>query len=130
MKAIKLISLLLFMSLTLWCCEEDEESEDPDRQTVTISLQNSTGAQGCANSEEITFIVSYRDIQVDATINPGGAFGVINVLVEDGESIDVQVRTTDTNDVIASSSVEVNFSGSGVARVTYCQPFDLIFTNF
>ena len=120
------------------CDEDDDEEEEPERKTVLVTLQNNAGdfgSGGCFPSEDsVTFIVSYRDIQVDASIS-GGSSGFINVLVEDGESINVIVQRTNDNTLLANANVNVRtYSRPGpedaTRRVTYCEPFALQFENF
>ena len=138
MKSTKLIALLLFMSLTLWCCEEDEDKE-PERTTHTIQLSNALDAMDCIDvfvgpSEPITFIVSYRDIQVDVDVLRGQS-GIINVLVEDNETINIIVQNlngelrSNANVNFRTTSRPDNLSDS-VRVVEYCNPFSLQFANF
>lgn len=137
MKTFKYILIFLLIIPLFLACEEDEGGDnEPERTTVTVTLKNEGGALGCSSqAEQVTFIVSYRDIQVDATIN-SGTFGVINVLVEDGESINVVVQRTSDNTVLANSNVNVRtesrpFNDTAPGRkITYCDTFDLIFSDF
>jgi len=136
MKTIKYILLILLILPLLNSCDKNEiNSLFADRITVTVSLQNSSGATGCAATVEVTFIVSYRDIQVDVTVNPG-SIGIINVLVEDRESINVIVQRTSDNTVLSNANVNVRTESrpdnlEGITRkASYCRNSDLIFTNF
>jgi len=132
----------LLMSPFLFSCDDDkdkDEDEEPDRTTNLVTLQNNTGQAGSGfcfpNEPQVTFIVSYRDIQVDASINSGGAQGFINVLVEDGESINVRVQRTSDDTVIANANVNVRTTSRPLPedtprRIIYCEPFELEFEGF
>lgn len=126
------------MTPFLFSCddESDDEEEEIQRTTKLVTLNNNLGEPGCFGFADapVVFIVSYRDIQVDATINPG-ASGFINVLVEDAESINVVVQKVDT-EIIANANVIVRTTSrpealEGSARIiTFCENFSLNFENF
>jgi len=139
----KLIYILLVLVTTpfLFACDEDsDETEDEVQRTShTVTLYNSLGDTGCypvggISEFEVVFIVSYRDIQVDATINPG-AYGFINVLVEDTESINVIVQDL-SGTILANANVNVRttsrpeFLEDSPRRIRYCEAFQLNFENF
>jgi len=117
--------------------DSDDDEEEIQRTTHTVTLRNESGVIGCGMGPgfQVTFVVSYRDIQVDATINDG-TFGIINVLVEDGESINVQVYRTDDDTLFADSNVNVRttsrpeFLEDEFRSITYCEAFQLVFANF
>lgn len=142
LKTLKPIFFFLLMTpfLLSFSCDEDDsdDEEEVQRTSHTVSLRNESGAPGCGGFEsgfQITYVVSYRDIQVDATINDG-TFGVINVLVEDGESINVQVYRTDDDTLFADANVNVRTSSrpdvleDEFRAITFCEAFNLIFENF
>lgn len=131
-----LLSTLVFSFA--FFCDEDEPAEEMEIERVNAlaTFQNFSDASGCnAPTQAITFVVSYRDIQAFIDLGPGGT-GFLNLLVEDGESINVQVRNQETDQVVADANVAVRTSSrpadlEGEARVvTFCDTFDLIFSNF
>nr|WP_321234464.1 hypothetical protein [uncultured Psychroserpens sp.] len=140
MKTFKPILFFLLMTpfLFSFSCDDEDEEDEPDRKTVLVTLQNNAGdigSGGCIPIENsLTFIVSYRDIQVDAAIN-GGSQGFINVLVEDGESINVIVQRTDSGILRSNSNVNVRTDSrpgpeDAPRRIIYCEAFELQFENF
>lgn len=138
MRTLKHILFVLIMTPFLFSCDEENENEEEDVQRTThvVTLHNNLGEPGCFGFGDapVVFIVSYRDIQVEATINPG-ASGFINVLVEDAESINVIVQKLDT-EIIANANVNVRTTSrpeslDDLARIiTFCENFSLIFENF
>ena len=139
MKNFKYILLVFIISPFLFTCDEDDSKDEDEieRTTHTVTLRNESGVNGCGFGPgiQITYVVSYRDIQVDATINDG-TFGIINVLVEDGESINVKVYKTDDDTLFADANVNVrttsrpDFLEDEFRAVTFCEAFNLIFENF
>jgi len=140
MKPLKYIFIVLLM-LPLFsstCEEEDEaEEEEPQRTTVLLTLNNNSGLSGCniLNPQKVSFIVSYRDIQVDVVIEPEqGAF--LNALVEDGESINIRVLRFEDDMLLADANVSVRTTSrpanlEGEPRtISYCRAFNLAFSNF
>lgn len=134
-----IIVVLIVPFLMLLSCDEDnEEGEEVQRTTHLVRLDNNLGEPGCIpfglEEAPIVFIVSYRNIQVDATINPG-ASGFINVLVEDNESINVIVQDEDGT-LLADANVNVRTlsrpeSLEELPRIIrYCEAFQLDFENF
>jgi len=130
--------ILLFLCISLTSCEEDEgadEDEEPDRTNALVTFNNNRGASGCNPPYAVVFIVSYRDIQASVELTAPNT-GFLNVLVEDGESINVQVRRDDNNEIVADANINVRTDSrpaglEGEPRsVSYCQAFDLIFQNF
>ena len=131
-----MFALILFMPLFINCEDDEMEEDDVERTTVLVTLQNNAGgfgAGGCFPTEDsVTFIVSYRDISVDAAITGGGQ-GFINVLVEDGESINVIVQRTSDDIVLGNANVNVRTEsrpGDAERRIIYCEPFEIQFENF
>ncbi len=118
-------------------CEDDEdEEEEPNRETVLITFDNNSGVSGCGFVDvNVTFLVTYRDIQASLDL-PAPGTGFLNVLVEDGESINVQVVNTDNDTPLANANVNVRTTSrpdnlEGNPRiVTYCTAFNLSFSNF
>ena len=138
MKTFKYLFLVLLIMPFLISCDEDEkDDEDVQRTTHTVTLKNESGVPGCALGEgfEATFLVTYRDIQVSADINDG-SFGIINVLVEDGESINVRVFKTEDDTLFADANVDVRTTSrpeeleEEIRSITFCQAFQLNFQNF
>jgi len=141
MKLTKYLFVLLLILPLYSACETDgeEDEEEPDRTTNLVTLQNNSGEAGSGfcfpNEAQLTFIVSYRDIQVDATINSTGTQGFINVLVEDGESINVRVQRTSDDTTLANANVNVRTTSrpgpeDAPRRIIYCEPFALEFEGF
>ncbi len=142
MKSFKPFIILILMTTCLlsFSCDEDSDDDDDEVQRTThvVTLNNNLGEPGCIpfglGEVPIVFIVSYRDIQVDATINPG-ASGFINVLVEDAESINVVVQDLDGTP-LANANVNVRTTSrpeslEGLPRIIrYCEAFQLNFENF
>lgn len=131
-----LLCTLLFSFAFL--CEDDGEAqeEDIERTNALATFQHFGDAVGCQGTNQpITFIVSYRDVQAFIDLDVGGT-GFLTLLVEDGESVNVQVRIQNDDTVVADANVSVRTSSrpdglEGEARVvTYCDSFDLIFSNF
>ncbi len=125
--------------LAFTCDEDDDEDDEPERTINLVTLQNNSGPAGsgfCYPEEpQVIFIVSYRDIQVDASINSEGAQGFINVLVEDGESINVRVQRSSDDTTIANANINVRttsrpFPEDTPRRIIYCENFDLEFEGF
>ncbi len=138
MKTIKYIFIvLLFVPLLFSCDEVTEEDEEPEQTSHLITFQNFTDITGCGElgGDTVTFIISYRDIQVDIEIEAGNE-AYLNVLVEDGESINVKVQKTSDDLLLADANVSVRTESRPeemeelIRVVTYCQAFDLIFENF
>lgn len=131
-----LLSTLIFSFA--FFCDEDEAAEEMEieRTNALATFQNFSDASGCnAPTQDITFVVSYRDIQAFVDLGPGGV-GFLNLLVEDGESINVQVRNTETDNVVADANVSVRTTSRPAELedeprvITFCDTFDLIFSNF
>lgn len=138
MKTLKTIFVSLLILTLIYSCDEDEmEEEEIERTTHTVTLRNESGAPGCGFGAgfEATYLVTYRDIQVSADINDG-TFGIINVLVEDGESINVKVFRTDDDTLFADANVNVrttsrpDFLEEEFRTITFCEAFQLNFQNF
>lgn len=132
--------ILAFPFLMLVSCDEATETEEEEVQRTThlVTLDNNLGTPDCIpfglEENPVVFIVSYRDIQVDATINPS-ASGFINVLVEDNESINVIVQDEDGT-LLADANVNVRTTSrpeslDGLPRIIrYCEAFQIGFENF
>ena len=129
--------LLLFLCISLSGCEEEEgtEDEEPDRTNALITFNNNRGSSGCFPGYAVTFVVEYRDIQAFIDL-PAPNTGFLTVLVEDGESIRIQVRRQSDDEVVADANVNVRTSSrpeglEGEPRtVSFCQAFNLAFSNF
>jgi len=122
--------------LFLSCDEEDNEDDEPDRTTHLVTFDNNSGVSGCGFVDvDVTFLVTYRDIQASIDL-PAPGTGFLNVLVEDAESINIQVFNTNDDTPLANANVTVRTSSrpenlEGEPRtVTYCTAFNLIFSNF
>ncbi|MEO1030690.1 hypothetical protein [Winogradskyella sp.] len=136
MKTIKYIfTFCLCFTLFLGCEEEEDENEEPERKNVLATFNNDRGIGGCFPSYSVTFVVSYRDIQAFIDLPPQGT-GFLNLLVEDGESINVQVRQQSDDDVVADANVSVRTDSRPESLddlpriVSFCEAFDLSFQNF
>ncbi|WP_353776875.1 hypothetical protein [Winogradskyella sp. 3972H.M.0a.05] len=138
MKLLNYLFVFVFILPLFIDCEDDEMDDEPERTTVLVTLQNNAGgfgAGGCFPTEDsVTFIVSYRDISVDADITGGGQ-GFINVLVEDNESINVIVQRTSDDVVLGNANVNVRTESrpgpeDAARRIIYCEPFEIQFENF
>ena len=136
MKTLKyLFACCLCLTLFLGCDEEDEEMDEPDRRNVLATFNNDRGIGGCFPSYSVTFVVSYRDIQAFIDLPPQGT-GFLNLLVEDGETINVQVRQQSDDDVVADSNVSVRTDSRPESLedlpriVSFCEVFNLSFQNF
>lgn len=134
MKNLKYLVLLLIIVPFFQSCGKEET--EPERTTNLVKLENNTGVTGCfASGLTVTFLVSYRDIQVDVDIEQGRS-AIINVLVEDNESINVVVQNTSDDTVIANADVNVRTDSrpENLAiesrRISYCQAFNLGFHDF
>jgi len=139
MKLQKYILVVALIFSFAFSCDEDEEGmeDEPDRTNVLLSLNNNSGLSGCniLGPQKVVFIISYRDVQADVTIEPEqGAF--LNALVEDGEVINIQVRRFEDNMLQADANVTVRTTSrpaslEGEPRtISYCRAFDLAFSNF
>ena len=134
MKVLK-FTLLSFAILSLFqSCQKDET--EPKRSTHVVTLENNTSVTGCGgNGLEVTFLISYRDIQVDVDVEKARS-AIINVLVEDGESINVKVQRTSDDSPLADANVTVRTDSrpdhleNEHRRISYCSAFDLNFLNF
>ena len=139
MKILKYVfALFLVLSLSYSCDEEatDDEEEEPERTSHLVTYNNNRGSTGgCYPEYSVTFVVSYRDIQAFIDL-PAGGTGFLTVLVEDAESINVQVRKQSNDEVVADANVNVRTTSrpqslEGEARtVQFCGAFDLQFVNF
>ncbi|WP_299523274.1 hypothetical protein [Winogradskyella sp.] len=136
MKTITYIfAFFLCFTLFLGCDEEEDENEEPDRINVLATFNNDRGIGGCFPSYSVTFVVSYRDIQAFIDL-PAQGTGFLNLLVEDGESINVQVRRQTDDVVVADANVSVRTESRPESLadepriVSFCEVFDLSFQNF
>jgi len=139
MKTYKYIAFVLLLFPLLFSCdEESDKEEEPKRTTQLITLENSTGTPGlgCGPADggmTVTFLITYSDIQVSANIQDRN-FGFVNVLVEDGERIQVKVLKTSDDTLLADSSVSVRTdsrpSDLEGRTIEYCTAFALKFHNF
>ena len=130
MKSFKYLVIAFAMLPFLQSCEKEGDAA-PQRTTHVVTLQNNTGATGCgADGLTVTYLVSYRDIQVDVDIDEGRT-AIINVLVEDKESINIMVQRTSDDMTLANTDIVVRTSsrpdhlGSENRRIAYCLAFDL-----
>jgi len=132
----KSLKYLLFLAILpfLQSCEKEETT--PNRTTHVVTLENNTGVTGCgAAGLTVTYLVSYRDIQVDVDVDEGRS-AIINVLVEDKESINVMVQNTADGTTIANTNVTVRTTSrpdhlsSENRRISYCIAFDLDIFDF
>lgn len=136
MKPVKYIFYFLMIVPFLISCDEDsDENDDPERTSHLVTFNNNRGASGCNPPYAVTFVVSYRDIQAFIDL-PDEGTGFLTVLVEDGESINVQVRQQSDDEVVADANVNVRTTSrpdnlEGEPRtVSFCQAFSLAFSNF
>lgn len=138
MRRKELFFLIFVCTLSLYIsCDSEEEEEEgmPNRLTQLIALHNDTGADGgCPAEPSVTFVISYRDVQVDASISEDNT-GFVNVLVADGESINVQVRRTSDNNILSDADIDVRTTSrpgdqDAIRRIRYCESFNLEFENF
>ncbi|MDT0557760.1 hypothetical protein RM697_03830 [Ichthyenterobacterium sp. W332] len=136
MRTLKYVLLFLLIMPSFLACEEDEEGDnEPERLTVLATFNNDRGIGGCNPSYAVTFVVSYRDIQAFIDLPPQGT-GFLNLLVEDGESINVQVRKQTDDSVVADANVSVRTDSRPEALqespriVSFCEVFNLSFQNF
>lgn len=138
MKSLKYIFILLLIVPLLISCdeEEDDEEEEPDRTTHLVTFNNNRGSTGgCFPGYTVDFLVTYRDIQASLNL-PAGGTGFLNVLVEDSESINVQVIKISDDQIVADANVNVRTTSrpqnlEGEPRtVNFCDAFDLNFNNF
>jgi len=134
MKNLKLLFLFIITVICFQSCEKDETT--PERTTNLVKLENNTGITGCSTGGiTVTFLVSYRDIQVDVDIEQGRS-AFINVLVEDNESINIVVQNTSDDSTIANADINVRTDsrpdnlGIETRRISYCRAFDLGFHDF
>lgn len=130
------VLLFLCLSVTLSCEEEEDmEDQEPERTNALITFNNNRGITGCNPSYAVVFIVSYRDIQASIELSAPNT-GFLNVLVEDGESINVRVQRQDNDELVADADVNVRTDSrpsnlEGEPRtVDYCRAFSLNFNNF
>lgn len=132
------VLLFLCVLLTTSCDEVEEaiEDEEPERTNALVTFNNDRGTGGCFPSYAVTFVVSYRDIQAFIDL-PAQGTGFLNLLVEDGESVNVQVRRqTDEANVVADSNVNVRTTSrpedlqESARIVSFCEVFNLSFQNF
>ena len=131
-----LISTLLF-SFAFDCSDEEiNEALEDDRTNALVTFVHATDATGCNGVDvPITFVVSYGSVQAFVDLGVGGT-GFLNFNVVDGESVNIQVRRQDNDEVVADANVSVRTSSrpdslEGEPRtVTFCSTFDLIFSNF
>ena len=102
----------------------------PEGTNQTIAFENATGAVGCTASERVVFFVNYANVQFDVELDPGGVgFGIVQVL--DREQINVQVRRDSNNELLADRTITVREDPDNDSRrITYCNPFELILTDF
>ena len=128
-----LIALFLLTIVFTSCQKEDGETQ---RTTNLVTLYNNTGVTGCSAAKlSVNFIVSYRDIQVDVSVD-GQRSAIINVLVEDGESINVRVQNSSDDTLLADTDVVVRTESrtaeleSEFRSISYCTAFNLTFNNF
>ena len=137
MKKFIYIIAIFFLTFILISCEEEESSEEePDRTTHLVTFNNNRGpVGGCYPSYSVTFLVTDRDIQASLDLSAGNT-GFLNVLVEDGESINVQVIRQTDDLIVADANVNVRTTSrpqslEGTHRtVNFCHAFDLQFSNF
>ncbi len=135
MKTLKFIALSLIILSVFSTCDKEEES-GPERTTHVVTLENNTGITGCfAGGLDVTFLVRYRDIVVEVVVMRERS-AIINVLVEDNESINIIVqnasdgsRLADKNVVVRTESRPDHLEGEH-RRISYCQAFNLIVSNF
>ncbi|MBV1922561.1 MAG: hypothetical protein KUG68_00880 [Flavobacteriaceae bacterium] len=138
MKPVKYIFFLLLLTPFLFSCDEEDEDEDeePERTTHLVTFNNNRGSTGgCFPGYTVDFLVTYRDIQASLNL-PAGGTGFLNVLVEDNESINVQVIKISDDQIVADANVNVrttsrpdNLEGE-FRTVNFCDAFDLNFNNF
>ncbi len=139
MKLQNYIFALVIVFSYAFSCSEDEETtdEEPDRTTVLLTLNNNSGLSGCTilNPVDITFIISYRDVQANVDIlSEQGAF--LNINVEDGEIINVIVQRTSDDLLLADRNISVRTTSrpailEGEPRtISYCTAFELFISNF
>jgi len=136
MKNIKYILVVLLITPLFFACDEDEDKdEEPDRVNALATFNNDRGIGGCFPSYAVTFVVSYRDIQAFIDL-PAQGTGFLNLLVEDGESINVQVRRQSNDAVVADANVSVRTDSRPESLedlpriVSFCEEFSLSFQNF
>lgn len=136
MKTIKYIFLILLVFQFTFSCDETEaEDEEPERLTVLLTLNNNRGASGCNPPYDVTFVINYRDIQAIVDVGSENT-AFLNALVEDGESINVQVRRTSDDTVVADANVSVRTTSrpdnleDSFRTISFCKAFDLSFQNF
>jgi hypothetical protein len=132
------LALFIVLNLSYSCDEEatDDEEEEPERTTHLVTFNNNRGSTGgCFPSYTVTFLVTYRDIQASLDL-PAGGTGFLNVLVEDSESINIQVIKQSDDQIVADANVNVRTTSrpqslEGKARtVQFCDVFHLDFRNF
>lgn len=142
MKSTKIITLLLFISITLWACEKDDDKKDEeDRTTQSIALINRTGLGGCGFEEpggtySANFLLTFDggDRQVSADVSPEGNLSIVTVSVTDNETINVQVRRLADDVLVSDANVNIRTDsrpeGLGPREIKFCRAFDLQFENF
>ena len=112
-----------------------QEEEEPERTNALVTFQNDRGIGGCFPSYAVTFVVSYRDIQAFVDL-PAQGTGFLNLIVEDGESVNIQVRQQSDDDVVADANVNVRTTSrpeeleDSPRIVSFCETFMLSFQNF
>lgn len=119
-------SAVLAPFISLSACDNAQ----PEGTNQTIAFQNSSGAVGCMAGERLVFFVNYANVQFDLELDAGGVgFGIVKVL--DQEQINVQVRRDSNNELLADRTITVREDpGNDSRRVTYCNQFNLILTDF
>lgn len=137
MKFYKYGILVLAFCCMSFSCDEDatDDMDEPDRTNALVTFNNNRGVSGCFPPYSIVFIVSYRDVQASVELSAPNT-GFLNVLVEDGESINVKVQRLDNDELVADANIAVRTDSrpaslEGSARtVSFCRAFDLSFQNF
>lgn len=102
----------------------------PEGTNQTIAFENGSGAVGCMTADRLVFFVNYANVQFDLELDPGGVgFGIVKVL--DQEQINVQVRRDSNNELLADRTITVpEDPDNDNRRITYCNPFNLVVSNF
>lgn len=126
----RFLLLLLAVLFSTSACDPTQ----PEGTNQTITYENSSGAVGCMDADAIVFFVSYANVQYDVELGPGGVgFGFVKVL--DQEQINVQVRRDSNNELLADRTITVRENRppqleNEERRITYCNQFNLLVTNF
>ncbi|MEM6785135.1 MAG: hypothetical protein AAF624_15550 [Bacteroidota bacterium] len=121
----------------------DDDSNNSSDTSRTLSVQMSYGNSNiCPDvgpSDEVVFLLSYDDVQVEADIN----FGLPEILIirpMDGQGLNVQVRDAASNELLRDRTVtirttnqdeEAEENGFSQRRdILYCHPPDIVFVGF